>query len=44
MILKLGMQHWGLKYYQIPPNDDPRLTFDIFTERSNLFIREKLEQ
>ena len=32
-------------YYQIPSNDDSRLTFDLFTERSDLlpyaFIREK---
>ena len=35
----------GLEYYQIPSNDDPRLTFDLFTDRSNLlpyaFIKEK---
>ena len=36
LILKLGMQHWVLKYYQIPSNDDPRLTFDLFTQRSTL--------
>ena len=34
MILKLGMQHWVLKYYQIPQNDYPRLTFDLSTQRS----------
>ena len=27
MILKLSMQHRELEYYQIPSNDDPRLTF-----------------
>ena len=45
MILKLDMQHKVLEYYQIPSNDDPRLTFDLFRERSTLltyaFIREK---
>ena len=30
------MQHWVLEYYQIPSNDDPRLTFDLFTHRSTL--------
>ena len=28
MILKLGMWHRVLKYYQIPSNDYPRLIFD----------------
>ena len=32
--MKLGMQHLVLKYYQIPLNYDPRLTFDLFTQRS----------
>ena len=36
MILKLGMQHLLLKYYQICSNDDPRLTLTYFTARSNL--------
>ena len=26
MTLKVGMQHWVLKYYQICSNDDPGLT------------------
>ena len=30
MILKLGMQDLVLKFYQIPSDDDPRLTFDLF--------------
>ena len=35
MILKqLGMQHRVLEYYQVSFNDDPRLTFDLFTQRS----------
>lgn len=36
MSFKLGMLHWKLKYYQVCSNDDPVLTFDLFTERSNL--------
>ena len=36
MTLNLGMQHWVLKYYQIPSNDDPGLTLTYFTARSNL--------
>ena len=36
MILKLGMQHWVLEYYQVCSNDDPRLTLTYFTARSNL--------
>ena len=38
MVLKLGMQHWVLEYYQIPSNDDPRMTSDLFTQRSTLFF------
>ena len=34
--LKLGKQHWALEYYQVCSNDDPRLTFDPFTQRSTL--------
>ena len=45
MILKLGMQHWVLKYYQFCSNDDPGLTLTYSTARSNLvpydFIWEK---
>ena len=36
MILKVGMQHRVLKYYQIPSNDDPGLTLTYFTAMSNL--------
>ena len=36
MTLKLGMQHWVLKYYQVCLNDDPGLTLIYFTARSNL--------
>ena len=43
MILKLGLQHQGLKLYKICINDDPGLTNDdpgltltYFTARSNL--------
>ena len=35
MILKLDMQHQVLEYFQIPSNDDPRLTY-FFTQRSIL--------
>ena len=45
MILKLGMQHGVLEYYQVCSNDDPGLTLTYFTARSNLvpyaFIWEK---
>ena len=45
MTLKFGMQHWVLKYYQIPSNDYPGLTLTYFTARSNLvpyaFVWEK---
>ena len=45
MTLKLGMQHWVLKYYQICSNDDPGLTLTYFTTRSKLvpyaFVWEK---
>ena len=45
MTLKLGMQHWVLKYYQVSSNDDPWLTLTYFTVRSNLvpyaFVCEK---
>ena len=36
MILKLGMQHWGLELYKVYINDDPGLTFTYFTARSNM--------
>ena len=35
MILKLGMKHWGLKFYKVYINDDPGLTLTYFTARSN---------
>ena len=45
MILKVGMQHQVLEYYQICSNDDPGLTLTCFTARSNLipyaFVWEK---
>ena len=45
MILKLGMHHRVLKYYQVCSNDDPGLTLTYFTARSNLvpyaFVWEK---
>ena len=36
MILKLYMQLWELKLYEVYINDDPELTFTYFTARSNL--------
>ena len=45
MILKLGMQHRGLKLYKVYKNSDPGLTLTYFTARSNLvpyaFVWEK---
>ena len=45
MILKLGMEHWGLKLFKVYINDDPWLTLTYFTARSNLvpyaFVWEK---
>ena len=45
MTLKLGMQHWVHKYYQICSNDDTGLTLTYFMARSNLlpyaFVWEK---
>ena len=45
MTLKLGMQHWVLKNYQVCSNDDSGLTLTYFTARSNLvpyvFVWEK---
>ena len=35
MILKLGVQHQGLKVYKVYINDDPGLTLTYFTARSN---------
>ena len=34
MILKLGMQHWGLKLYKYYINGGPELTLTYFTARS----------
>ena len=36
MILKLGMQHPGLKFYKVYINGDPELTLTYFMARSNL--------
>ena len=45
MILKLGMQHRVLEYYQVCSNDDPELTMTYLRARSNLvsyaFVLEK---
>ena len=37
MILKLGIQLWVHKYYQISSNEDTGLTLSIFMTWSNLF-------
>ena len=36
MILKLGMDHRGLKVYKVYINDDPVLTLTYFMQRSNV--------
>ena len=36
MILKLGLDHWGLKVYKVYINDDLGLTLTYFMARSNL--------
>ena len=36
ILLKLGIQHRARVYYQVCSNDDPRLTFDLFPQRSTL--------
>ena len=36
--LSLGIQHRGLKVYQVDLNDDSRLTFDLSMARSNLYF------
>ena len=36
MILKFGMQHWGLKLFKVCLNDDPGLTLTYFTLRSHM--------
>ena len=45
MTLKLGMQHWVRKYYQLCSNNEPGLTLTYFMARSNLvpyaFVWEK---
>ena len=45
MTSEIGMQHWGLEYYQVWSSDDPGLTLAYFTTRSNLvpyaFVWEK---
>ena len=34
--LNLVTEHWGLSVLQVCSNDDPRMTFELFTARSNL--------
>ena len=36
MIMKLGMEHYVLKLYQVHINDDPELTLTYFITMSNL--------
>ena len=38
MILKLGMQLWGFKLYEVYLNDDPGLTLIYFMARSNFVV------
>ena len=45
MTLKVGMQHWVLKYYKVCSNNDPGMNLTYFTAMSNLipyaFVWEK---
>ena len=41
--LKFSIRHRALKYYQVYSNDDPRLTFDLFMQRSALVPYMKLD-
>ena len=47
MTLKVCKQHRILEYYQVCSNDDPELTLNYFTARSNLvhyaFVWEKVK-
>ena len=43
MILKLGMQHWVFEFYQIPSNDDPRLTFYLFQHCFLMHLHGKMD-
>ena len=36
MIMKLGKEHYVLKFYQVYINDDPELTLTHFKTMSNL--------
>ena len=36
MVLKLGIQYGGLKFYKVYKNNNPGLTLAYFTARSNL--------
>ena len=36
MILKLGMQHWGIMFYKFYISDDPGLTLTYFMAKQNL--------
>ena len=44
MILKLGMQHRGLKFYKVCINGDPGLTLTYFTPMSNLVTQAFLKE
>ena len=37
-MLNLVTEHWGLNVIQVCSNDDSRMTFDLFTARSNLHL------
>ena len=38
MTLKVGMQHWVFKFYQVCSNYDPGMTLTYFMSRSNLAL------
>ena len=40
IILKFGMEHWVLEFYQIPSNDDPKFTLDLFQLWFLIFVWE----
>ena len=43
-LLKVGMTHWLLKYYQVCSNVDAGLTLTYFTARSHLVNPTSLEE
>ena len=37
-VLETWYVDWALAYYHVCSNDDPRLTFDLFAQRSTLVL------